>query len=46
MRAAMIHRIPQATNATIRACGNRPPEGVANRSRILAVSARSNTVPD
>jgi hypothetical protein len=44
-RAVRTHRVPQATNATIRACGNRPPAGVVNAAHISFVSARSNTVP-
>ena len=43
--AASTRRVPQATRVTSLACGNRPPEGVANRSRTAAVSARSTTVP-
>ncbi len=37
--------MPHSTRVTARACGNRPPVGVANLARIASVAARSNTVP-
>ncbi len=43
--AARTRRVPHEARVTSRACGKRPPLGIANRAAISAVAARSTTVP-
>ena len=43
--APRIRRVPHTTRVTRRAWGNRPPAGVANRTRTGSVAGKSTTVP-